>query len=119
MQNYEKMVSSFALVGANVLLVNIFEKQLGQHSGSQYETLSIVMRICIDQFKQESPKTILFCLRDANPDYTDEGECRRKVQQDVLNIWKNVWAGTKRNAEFDKYQASPERFFTLEVAFLR
>lgn len=46
------MVSSFALVGANVLLVNIFEKQLGQHSGSQYETLSIVMRICIDQFKQ-------------------------------------------------------------------
>lgn len=77
------------------------------------------MRICIDQFKQESPKTILFCLRDANPDYTDEGECRRKVQADVSNIWKNVWAGTKRSADFEKYQASPERFFSLEVAFLR
>jgi hypothetical protein len=94
------MVSSFALVGANVLLVNIFEKQLGQHSGSQYETLSIVMRICIDQFKQEAPKTILFCLRDSNPNYTDEGECRRKVQQDVFNVWKNVWSGTKKSADF-------------------
>lgn len=46
------MVSSFALTGAHALLVNIYEKQLGQHSGSQYETLSTVMRICIDQFKQ-------------------------------------------------------------------
>lgn len=67
------MVSSFALVSANLLIVNIPEKQLGQHNGSQYETLSLILRICIDQFKQESPKTILFVLRDANPQYTDEG----------------------------------------------
>ena len=46
------MVSSFALVSANLLIVNIHEKQLGQHTGSQYETLSLVLRICIDQFKQ-------------------------------------------------------------------
>lgn len=118
-QNYEKMVGSFALVGANVLLVNIFEKQLGQHSGSQYETLSTVMRICIDQFKQQSPKTILFTLRDFNPNVTDEAECRSKVRADVLNIWKSVFTGTKRSADFEKYLTAPERFFTLEVAFLR
>jgi hypothetical protein len=46
------MVSSFALVSANLLIVNIPEKQLGQHTGSQYETLSLILRICIDQFKQ-------------------------------------------------------------------
>ena len=61
------------------------------------------MRMCIDQFKQESPKTILFCLRDSNPDYTDEGECRRKVQKDVLNVWKGVWQGTKMSEQFAKY----------------
>lgn len=59
-----------------------------------------MLRICIDQFKQESPKTVLFCLRDANPNYTDEGECRRKLQSDMLKIWKNVWTGTKKAADF-------------------
>ena len=39
MQGYEKMVSSFALVSANLLIVNIFLKQLGQQEGSQYSTL--------------------------------------------------------------------------------
>ena len=94
------MVSSFALVSANLLMVNVPEKQLGQHSGSQYETLSLVLRICIDQFKQESPKTLLFCLRDADPRQTDEGECRRKLQTDIGKLWKNVWAGTKKAVEF-------------------
>jgi len=46
------MVSSFALVSANILIVNIFLKQLGQQEGSQYSTLETVLRICIDQFKQ-------------------------------------------------------------------
>jgi hypothetical protein len=58
-------------------------------------------------------------LRDANPQYTDEGECRRKLQTDIQKLWKNVWVGTKKEEEFKKYEASPERFFTLEVAFLR
>lgn len=113
------MVSSFALVGANVLLVNVWEKQVGQHSGTQYETLSIVMRICIDQFKLESPKTILFCLRDSNTPEYGQGELKRKLEQDVLKLWRDVWAGAKKTTLSEKYQSTPERFFTLEVAFLR
>ena len=113
------MVSSFALVSANILIVNIFLKQLGQQDGSQYSTLETVLRICIDQFKQESPKTILFCLRDANPNYFNEAEYRLKLQNDINKLWKDVWQGTKREEEFKKYEASPERFFTLELAFLR
>ena len=67
------MVATFALVSANVLIINIWAKSLGQYTGkqvinlgSQYETLTVVMDICISQFKQESPKTILFCVRDFN-----------------------------------------------------
>jgi hypothetical protein len=93
------MVGSFALVGANILLVNVFEKQLGQRKGSQYETLSTVMRICIDQFKQESPKTILFVLRDSNTLEAARGEVKRKIQQDVEKVWKSVWSGTKITPE--------------------
>jgi hypothetical protein len=67
------MVSTFALVAANVLIINIWAKSLGQYTGntnyilgSQYETLTVIMDICIAQFRQESPKTILFCVRDFN-----------------------------------------------------
>jgi len=37
----------------------------------------------------------------------------------VLKIWKNVWSGAKKTENMEKYQTNPERFFTLEVAFLR
>jgi len=93
------MVGSFALVGANILLVNVFEKQLGQRKGSQYETLSTVMRICIDQFKQESPKTILFVLRDSNIEEAGQSGVKVKIQKDVEQVWKNVWSGTKITPE--------------------
>lgn len=65
-KDYEKMVATYALVAANVLIINIWSKSLGQYNGSQYETLKVIMDICLTQFKQESPKTILFCVRDFN-----------------------------------------------------
>ena len=46
------MVSTFALVEADTLIINIWSKTLGQYTGSQYETLNAVMEICISQFKQ-------------------------------------------------------------------
>ena len=84
------MVSSFALVSANVLIINIFSKSLGQYAGSQYESLKITMDICISQFKQDSPKTILFCVRDFNEENDDEGEIKRKIQKDVIKIWEEI-----------------------------
>ena len=46
------MVATYALVTANVLIINIWGKSLGQYTGSQYETLKVIMEICMDQFKQ-------------------------------------------------------------------
>lgn len=46
------MVATYALVTANVLVINTWSKTLGQHHGSQYETLKIILDICITQFKQ-------------------------------------------------------------------
>lgn len=51
-QDYEKMVATFALVSADVLLINIWSKSLGQYTGSQYETLSTILDICISHYKQ-------------------------------------------------------------------
>jgi len=41
------------------------------------------------------------------------------LQNDIQKIWKEVWVGTKREEEFKKYETSSDRFFTLEMAFLR
>ena len=46
------MVSTYALVMANVLIINIWSKSLGGYSSSQYETLNVIMDICIQNFKQ-------------------------------------------------------------------
>lgn len=32
-QDYEKMVSTFALISANILIINIWSKSLGQYTG--------------------------------------------------------------------------------------
>ena len=60
------MVATYALITANVLIINVWSKTVGQYNGTQYETLKVIMDICISQFKQDSPKTILFCVRDFN-----------------------------------------------------
>lgn len=51
-QDYEKMVATYALAEANVLIINIWSKTIGQYSGTQYETLKVIMDICMTQFKQ-------------------------------------------------------------------
>lgn len=51
-QDYEKMVATYALAEANVLIINIWNKTIGQYSGTQYETLKVIMDICMTQFKQ-------------------------------------------------------------------
>jgi hypothetical protein len=37
------MVSTFALLQADTLIINVWSKTLGQYTGSQYETLNAVM----------------------------------------------------------------------------
>lgn len=35
-QEYEKMISTFALVEADTLIINVWSRTLGQYTGSQY-----------------------------------------------------------------------------------
>ena len=109
------MVSTFALVEADTLIINVWSKTLGQYTGSQYETLTAVLEICISQFKQQSPKTLMFCIRDFNEEEDEEGELRRKILKDVNNIWLKI----QKPAEIVKYQDTPDKFFVVEVACLR
>lgn len=48
------------------------------------------MEICIDQFKQDNPKTILFCVRDFNEQYENEYEIKSKIKRDVNKLWNEV-----------------------------
>jgi hypothetical protein len=84
------MVSTYSLVMANVLIINIWSKSLGGYSGSQYETLNVILDICLQNFKLDCPKTILFCVRDFNEEYDEESEIRGKLKRDVNNIWQKL-----------------------------
>ena len=89
-QDYQKMVATYALITADVLIINIWLKSLGGHTGSQYQTLTTIMEICVDQFKQGNTKTILYCVRDFNQEYDNEWEIKSKINRDVNEIWDRV-----------------------------
>lgn len=109
------MVCTFAFTIAHVLIINVSSQTVGQYTGSQYDTLRTIMDVCMGQFKQEAPKTILFCVRDFNQEYDEEGEIRRKIVKDVNSIWLKM----EKPEHLKKYEQAPERVYNLQVAVLR
>jgi hypothetical protein len=49
-----------------MLIVNVWTKSFGTFEGTQYSILTKIMDMSVKMFRQESIKTILFCLRDFN-----------------------------------------------------
>jgi hypothetical protein len=37
------MVATYSLINAQVLIINVWAKTIGQYSGTQYQTLKVVM----------------------------------------------------------------------------
>ena len=73
------------------------------------------MEICISQFKQDNPKTILYCVRDFNEQYDNEYQIKGKILRDINDLWDKV----EKPVEFEKYEGKSEKFFNVEVVVLR
>ena len=57
----------YSLSLSNLLLVNVMTDQVGTYDGCQYGTITMLIQMSLKIFKQDSVKTILFCLRDFDP----------------------------------------------------
>lgn len=86
---FEKSTALFGLVISNILIVNVWVQDIGRFSGCNYEILKIIFQLNIQFFKRESPKKILFVVRDfgamENLEYIKE-----VLSQDIVKLWDEV-----------------------------
>lgn len=77
----------FALATSNTLLVNIWTQQLGLFRGSQLAILEIVLELNLKLFRAETPKEILFVVRDFEKDRENEKNLSETIYKKVENVW--------------------------------
>ena len=90
MQSFEKSVSMYALSLSNLLITNVWTSQVGTYDGCQYGTITMLMQMSIKLFKKESPKTLLFCLRDFDPDVDNFPNIEKIIISDIKRIWGEI-----------------------------
>lgn len=112
-QNFEKTVAMYALSLSNMLIVNVWAKSFGTFEGTQYSILTKIMDMSIKMFKQESIKTILFCLRDFNEDIDNIQNIQEQLKKEVGKIWDDI----KKPANLSKHPYT--KFFDIQLHTIR
>ena len=86
---FEKRTALFGLVISNVLMVNVWLQEVGRFSGANYEILKLVFELNLRFFKSESPKKLVFVVRDYN-DRENFEYIRAILKNDVERLWAEV-----------------------------
>jgi hypothetical protein len=75
---------------ADVLLINMWEKDVGRYGASNYGLLKVIFEVNLKLFDQNCSKKLLFVLRD----FTDKGENRTRIknaiQTDIRKLWSEI-----------------------------
>lgn len=80
------MLVLFTLCISDVIIVNIYAKDVNRGRGSFYDLLSIIIETYIKKVKDGKKRTVLFLLRDFNGDLT---EYRHKIKTTFDSLWKD------------------------------
>lgn len=62
---------------------------MGRYEATQYRIIKTIMEINLKLFRQESPKLILFVLRDFT-DQDSEADLKDTILADLNKIWKGI-----------------------------
>lgn len=92
---FEKILCTFALVVADVLIVNMFTTDVGRNKGSSMQLLKTILQINVKLFKNEiRPKKVIITLRDFSQDENIE-EIERKFHNALQDFLKDIETSTK------------------------
>ena len=81
------MTSLFALAIADVLIINMWEHDVGRSDASNYEILSDIFKVNMRLFKQKTAKKFLFIIRDFDKEDKNEELNRAQLEQTMKKIW--------------------------------
>ncbi|KAI9834461.1 MAG: Dynamin-like GTPase that mediates homotypic ER fusion [Phylliscum demangeonii] len=131
-QDFERKSALFALATSEVLIVNIWEHQVGLYQGANMGLLKTVFEVNLQLFlkdKNSTPRSLLFFVIRDHLGTTPLPNLRNTLIQDLTNIWSSLSkpAGLEKSKIHDYFDLAfvalphkilqPERFVE-EVAKL-
>ena len=96
---FERQTSLYALAVAEVLLINMWEHDIGRYTASNYGILKTVFEVNLQLFDAEAMnKTVLlFVIRDHIEEETPMAQLQAKLHKEVDKIWAEI----RKPAKFD------------------
>lgn len=89
-KDFERKSALFALATSEVLIVNIFEHQVGLYQGANMELLKTVMEVNLSLFHEQSQKCLLlFVIRDFTG-LTPISNLGQSLEADMNKVWTDL-----------------------------
>ncbi|XP_044724475.1 root hair defective 3 GTP-binding protein (RHD3) domain-containing protein [Hirsutella rhossiliensis] len=92
-QDFERKSALFALATSEVLIVNIWEHQVGLYQGANMGLLKTVFEVNLQLFlrdKQSTPRSLLFFVIRDHLGTTPLANLRTTLTQDLTKIWSTI-----------------------------
>ncbi|KAI2625462.1 RHD3/Sey1 [Xylaria nigripes] len=92
-QDFERKSALFALATSEVLIVNIWEHQVGLYQGANMGLLKTVFEVNLQLFlkdKQSTPRSLLFFVIRDHIGNTPLANLRNTLIQDLTKIWSSI-----------------------------
>ncbi|OTB03574.1 hypothetical protein M426DRAFT_321734 [Hypoxylon sp. CI-4A] len=92
-QDFERKSALFALATSEVLIVNIWEHQVGLYQGANMGLLKTVFEVNLQLFlkdKQSTPRSLLFFVIRDHIGHTPLSNLRNTLVQDLTKIWSSI-----------------------------
>ncbi|KAI0843336.1 root hair defective 3 GTP-binding protein [Hypoxylon sp. FL0890] len=92
-QDFERKSALFALATSEVLIVNIWEHQVGLYQGANMGLLKTVFEVNLQLFlkeKQSTPRSLLFFVIRDYIGQTPLSNLRNTLIQDLTKIWSSI-----------------------------
>ncbi|CAK7564479.1 MAG: Dynamin-like GTPase that mediates homotypic ER fusion [Sporothrix epigloea] len=106
-QDFERKSALFALATSEVLIVNIWEHQVGLYQGANMGLLKTVFEVNLQLFlkdRQSTPRSLLFFVIRDFIGNTPLSNLRNTLVQDLTKIWSSISKPTGlENATIDDY----------------
>ncbi|CAI4211850.1 unnamed protein product [Parascedosporium putredinis] len=92
-QDFERKSALFALATSEVLIVNIWEHQVGLYQGANMGLLKTVFEVNLQLFlkdKHSNPRSLLFFVIRDHIGHTPLANLRTTLIQDLTKIWSSI-----------------------------
>ncbi|KAI9807501.1 MAG: Dynamin-like GTPase that mediates homotypic ER fusion [Sarcosagium campestre] len=92
-QDFERKSALFALATSEVLIVNIWEHQVGLYQGANMGLLKTVFEVNLQLFlkdKNSNPRSLLFFVIRDHLGTTPLANLKKTLVQDLTNIWSSL-----------------------------